>query len=149
VNLSSAGLPKAAGNLARWIAQIPEDLTRGITLGFPGAPAGGGSDNASFACYGAPGFGLGALNWNYGTYTWHTQRDTFDKIVFDDLKNNATLTAMLAYLASEDPETVARDRRSFDRGPRAAATGGQQAFQGPRTWPACTPPLRDATRYSR
>jgi carboxypeptidase Q len=149
VNLSSAGLPKAAGNLARWIAQIPEDLTRGITLGFPGGPAGGGSDNASFACYGAPGFGLGALNWNYGTYTWHTQRDTFDKIVFDDLKNNATLTAMLAYLASEDPETVARDRRSFDRGPRAAATGGQQAFQGPQTWPACTAPLRDATRYSR
>lgn len=151
VNLSSAGLPKAAGNLARWIAQIPEDLTRGITLGFPGGPAGGGSDNASFACYGAPGFGLGALNWNYGTYTWHTQRDTFDKIVFDDLKNNAILTAMLVYLASEDPETVARDRRSFDRGPRPPATAGGpgQGFQGPQTWPACTPPLRDATRYSR
>jgi hypothetical protein len=149
VNLSSAGLPKAAGNLARWVAQIPEDLTRGITLGFPGGPAGGGSDNASFACYGAPGFGLGALNWNYGTYTWHTQRDTFDKIVFDDLRNNATLTAMLAYLASEDPETVARDRRSFDRGPRPVATGGPGQFQPPSGWPACTPPLRDASRYSR
>ena len=64
----------------------------------PGFPAGGGSDDYSFACYGAPAFGLGALNWDYGNYTWHTNRDTYDKIVFDDLKPNATLTAMLAYL---------------------------------------------------
>ncbi|MGE5146856.1 MAG: FAD-dependent oxidoreductase, partial [Candidatus Eiseniibacteriota bacterium] len=42
---------------------------------------GGGSDNASFVCYGAPAFGLGATSWDYGTYTWHTNRDTFDKIV--------------------------------------------------------------------
>ena len=40
-----------------------------------------------------------------------TNRDTFDKIVFDDLKNNATLTAMLVYLASEDPELLPRDQR--------------------------------------
>jgi hypothetical protein len=150
VNLSAQGLIKASGNLARWIAQIPTDLTQGISLGFPGAPSGGGSDNASFICYGAPGFGLGALNWNYGTYTWHTQRDTFDKIVWDDLRNNATLTAMLVYLASEDPETVPRDRRGFERGPRQpAAGGGPFGGQGPTAWPACTPPLRDASRYAR
>lgn len=152
VNLSAQGLTKASGNLARWIAQIPEDITRNITLGFPGAPSGGGSDNASFICYGAPAFGLGALGWNYGTYTWHTQRDTFDKVVWDDLKNNATLTAMLAYLASEDPETVPRDRRGFERGPRPAATGGGGGGgggQGPTAWPACTAPLRDASRYAR
>jgi carboxypeptidase Q len=53
---------------------------------------------------------MGALNWNYGTYTWHTNRDTFDKVVLDDLKHNATLVAMLAYLASEDPEFIKRDR---------------------------------------
>jgi carboxypeptidase Q len=150
VNLSAGGLTRASGNLARWIAQIPTDLTQQITLGFPGNPAGGGSDHASFACYGAPGFGLGALGWNYGTYTWHTQRDTFDKIVFDDLRNNATLTAMLAYLASEDPETVPRDRRSFERGPRAPAAGGGPGGGGePTAWPACTPPQRDAGRYAR
>ncbi len=151
VNLSSGGFIKASGNLARWIAQLPTDLTQGITLGFPGQPAGGGSDHASFACYGAPAFGLGALGWNYGTYTWHTQRDTFDKIVWDDLKNNATLTAMLVYLASEDPEMVPRDKRGFDRGPRPVASGGnfQNLTGGATTWPACTAPLRDATRYAR
>jgi hypothetical protein len=31
-------------------------------------------------------------------------------VVFDDLKHNATLAAMLAYLASEDPEFISRER---------------------------------------
>ncbi|ULT43164.1 hypothetical protein KRR40_06630 [Niabella defluvii] len=39
--------------------------------------------------------------------TWHTNRDTYDKIVFDDLRNNAILTAILAYAASEDPQKIA------------------------------------------
>ena len=47
---------------------------------------------------------------DYRLYTHHTNRDTYDKIVFDDLKENATLVAMLAYAASEDPERVPRDR---------------------------------------
>ncbi len=67
---------------------------------------------ASFICAGALAFSLGALSWNYGTYTWQTNCDTFNKISFDDLKNNATLTAMLVYLASEDPERVPRERRN-------------------------------------
>jgi GAF domain-containing protein len=48
---------------------------------FPGRRRRGGSDNASFVCAGAPAFGLGSLSWDYGTYTWHTNRDTYDKIV--------------------------------------------------------------------
>ena len=24
------------------------------------------------------------INWNYGSYTWHTNRDAYDKVVFDD-----------------------------------------------------------------
>jgi hypothetical protein len=148
VGLSSSGLTSAAGNLARWMASIPTDLSRGIQLSFPGAPAGGGSDKASFSCYGAPGFGLGALGWNYGNYTWHTNRDTFDKVVFDDLRANATLTAMLAYLASEDKETVTRERRVFDQGPRAAPPG-PGGFAGPTSWPACVAPLRDTSGYTR
>ena len=70
----------------------------------------GGTDGAVFACYATPSFGLGALGWNYGTLTWHTNRDTYDKVVFDDIRYNATLTAMLAYLASEDPEFISRER---------------------------------------
>ena len=78
--------------------------------------------------------------WEYGTYTWHTNRDTFDKIVFDELKNNATLTAMLVYLASEDPETMPRERRVMPVDP---ATGKV------RPWPECTKPARASTESQR
>jgi len=152
VNFSGSGFTTASGNLARWMSNIPAEMSRGINLSFPGSPAGGGSDNASFVCYGAPAFGLGATSWDYGTYTWHTNRDTFDKIVLDDLKNNATLTAMLVYLASEDPETLARDRRVFDQGPDrrpGPGFGGGGGGGGPQTWPACTEPLRDYSQYRR
>ncbi len=67
------------------------------------------------------------MSWD-DRYTWHTNRDTFDKVVLDDLKNNATLTAMLAYLASEDPERVPRDQRVM---PVSQRTGEQL------TWPQC------------
>jgi Zn-dependent M28 family amino/carboxypeptidase len=134
-NVSGQGLSRAGESLTRWFARIPTELTSEIDFTFPGVPGGGGSDYASFICAGAPAFGLGSLSWDYGTYTWHTNRDTFDKIVFDDLKENATLVAMLAYLASEDPERVSRERRSV----MPADPQGR-----PREWPAC----RDADRTS-
>ena len=108
--IQTQGLVGAAGNLARWIAQIPTDITSSIELGLPGPQERGGSDHVSFLCYGAPGFRLQSHYPDYRQYTWHTNRDTYDKIIFDDLKNNATLAAMLMYLASEDPERVPRDR---------------------------------------
>jgi hypothetical protein len=111
-----------------WLSKIPDEITRHIELDIPGAPERGGSDHMSFVCHGAPGFRLQSHYPEYRQYTWHTNRDTFDKIVFDDLKNNATLTAMLAYLASEDPDRLPRDRR------RLLPDG-----QG---WPRCAPPRR-------
>ena len=105
----------------------------------PGNPGGGGSDYASFVCYGAPGFSLGALSWDYSSHTWHTHRDTFDKLIFDDLKNNAVLTASLVYLASEDPEFVDRTRRTVITG-----RGGR-----PRQWPTCQPATRSSRNSTR
>jgi hypothetical protein len=141
VNISASGLVGASANYARWLARLPTEITRHLqTVSFPGTPAGGGSDNASFICYGAPAFGLGSLSWDYGTYTWHTNRDTFDKVVFDDLKNNATLVAMLAYLASEDPERVPRDRRIMPPNPQTGA---------PAVWPGCQTPPRNSAAWTR
>jgi hypothetical protein len=137
VRMSASGLVDAAGPLMRWLARAPAEVTGYLEFQAPGMPSGGGTDHASFICAGAPGFSLGALNWGYFDHTWHTQRDTFDKLVFDDLKNNAVLVASLAYLASEDPERVSRERRSVM--PVNRFTGE------PATWPACNP----ATRSSR
>jgi len=135
VNVSASGFPRASAHLADYFSRLPSELTSGITLGFPGSPTGGGTDHASFVCHGAPGFGLGSLGWEYGTYTWHTNRDTFDKVVFDEVMRNATLTAMLVYLASEDPVTMPRDRRVMPTSPQ-----GNQL-----QWPNCGEPAR-ATR---
>ena len=139
VNVSAAGLVDAGSSLARWFSRLPAEITRNVNLSFPGSPAGGGSDNASFACYGGPAFGLGSLSWEYGTYTWHTNRDTFDKVVFDEVRNNATMTAMLAYLASEEPARLPRERRVMPPG-----RNGQQA-----QWPACVPAARSITQSNR
>ena len=108
-SISMQGFTGAGAFFRRWLAQMPDDLARDVRLVDPGTP-GRGSDQVSFTCRGAPAFSLGARNWNYETYTWHTNRDTFDKLVFDDLKNNAMVVAMLAYLASEEPERMPRQR---------------------------------------
>ena len=139
--MSASGFPDASATLARYLARVPAEITRNIKFSFPGAPSGGGTDHASFVSCGAPGFGLGSGDWDYGRYTWHTNRDTYDKISFDDVRNNAALTAMLVYLASEDTVRMPREKRTVF----SVTPSGQ-----PGAWPECrdaqrtTPPLAPA-----
>jgi carboxypeptidase Q len=132
VRLSAQGLVGATSSLATWMSKVPAEVAQHVELDLPGNPGGGGSDYASFVCYGAPGFSLGALSWDYSSHTWHTHRDTFDKLVFDDLRSNAVLTASLVYLSADDPDFVDRTRRTVIRG-----QGGQAG-----SWPACQPAVR-------
>jgi carboxypeptidase Q len=136
VNISMQGLVGAGESFQRWLSRIPTEITRHIQLQVPGSPGGGGSDYASFVCRGAPAFSLGSLSWDYGTYTWHTNRDTYDKIAFSEVRNNAVLTAMLAYLAAEDPVRVPRER--LTPLPNHPRTGE------PMTWPQCREPARSS-----
>jgi hypothetical protein len=123
VNIGGSGYANAKDYLGRWLAAVPGDYKDSIKTTFPGAPGGGGSDHASFVAAGAPAFSLSSLNWSYFNYTWHTNRDTYDKIVFDDVRNNAILTAILVYMACEDPQ-----RSSTEKAP----------LQGNQRWPAQT-----------
>jgi carboxypeptidase Q len=109
-NITGQGFLHAYEFIDRWLSKVPEAIRKPIETKFPGTPGGGGSDFASFVAVGAPGFSLSSLNWLYGTYTWHTNRDTYDKIVFDDLRNNAMLTAILVYAACEDPVKTSREK---------------------------------------
>ena len=146
VRMGGGGLVNAPEHISAWLAKLPPALQKQIDFQGPGFPSGGGSDDASFACHGAPAFGLGALPWDYFNYTWHTNRDTYDKIVFDDLKSNATLTAMLAYLASEDSTTVTRERvdlaalaaaRAAQAPPASSTAAPARGRFAPTTWPVC------------
>jgi carboxypeptidase Q len=96
--------------ITRWLSKVPADYKVELETNFPGSPGGGGSDFASFVAAGAPGFSLSSLNWSYGTYTWHTNLDTYDKIVFDDVRNNAVLAAILVYQACEDANKTPREK---------------------------------------
>jgi hypothetical protein len=153
VRIGGAGLPNAAEHMTSWISQLPSEMQIENLYTGPGLPAGGGSDDFAFACYGVPAFGLGALNWDYGSYTWHTNRDTYDKVVFDDLKSNATLTAMLVYLASEDPTFITRERVDLAAlAARAEQAGAARGRRGgfPTTWPVCEKaPRTTAPRLTR
>ena len=110
VNLSGAGFLNAYEYLSRWLQAVPNDIRTHIKTNFPGSPSRGGSDNASFLAAGAPSFNLGSLSWSYWNYTWHTNRDTYDKIVFDDVRSNAILTAILVYMACEDPNRTSSEK---------------------------------------
>ena len=132
-NISGAGFLHSYDFIGRWLAKVPAAYKQGLETSFPGSPAAGGSDNASFVAAGAPAFSLSSLSWLYGSYTWHTNRDTYDKIVFDDVQNNAILTAMLVYLACEDPAKTPRDRIVL---PVNSRTGQ------PGSWPAQRSPTR-------
>jgi Zn-dependent M28 family amino/carboxypeptidase len=130
VNLSGSGYAKSKDYVGRWLNAIPGEYKDSIKTSFPGMPGGGGSDHASFVAVGAPAFSLGALNWSYFNYTWHTNRDTYDKIVFDDLRNNAIVTAILVYMACEDPERSSTEKvngpnnRSWPAQVKAKRKGG-------------------------
>ncbi|MEO5650165.1 MAG: M20/M25/M40 family metallo-hydrolase [Ginsengibacter sp.] len=108
VNISGQGFLNSYDYVGRWLSAVPDEIRNEIQTSFPGYPGSGGSDFASFVAAGAPAFSLSSNSWAYGTYTWHTNRDTYDKIVFDDVRNNAILTAILAYMASEDPDMSSR-----------------------------------------
>lgn len=111
INIGGQGFVHSYDYLGRWLNAVPKQVRSHIKTDFPGMPSGGGSDQASFVAAGVPAFSLSSLNWGYFGYTWHTTKDTYDKIIFDEVKNNVILTATLAYMASEDPEFTNREKR--------------------------------------
>ncbi len=133
VTIGGGGFVHSYEYISRWLAKVPEDYKKALETKFPGSPAGGGSDYASFLAAGVPAFSLSSNSWLYGSYTWHTNRDTYDKIVFDDVRNNAILTAIMVYMACEDPATTQRDRIVLP----VNATTGQ-----PGKWPEKKAPTR-------
>ncbi|MCZ2101636.1 MAG: M20/M25/M40 family metallo-hydrolase [Chitinophagales bacterium] len=127
-NVAGQGFLHAYDYIGRWLEALPSEQRRHIETSFPGMPSGGGSDNASFTAAGVPGISLSSLNWGYFGYTWHTQRDTYDKIMFDEVINNVIVTTVMAYMASEEPEMVSREKRVLPEG---------------STWPEMREPKRD------
>ncbi len=130
VRINGQGFLHSYDFLSRWLSAVPDDIRNEIETTFPGRPSSGGSDHSSFVTRGAPAFMLSSLSWDYWNYTWHTNRDTYDKIVFDDVRSNAILVAIMAYMASEDEQSVSKEKIVL---PIDKTTGKPQEWPTPRT----------------
>lgn len=135
--INGSGFVHAYDFMSRWMSSVPSYVTKDIKTEFPGIPGGGGSDHSSFVAAGVPAFMLSSLSWGYSTITWHTNLDTYDKLVFDDLKYNVILTAVMTYKASEEPNLVNREQRILPDG-----RDGK-----PGVWPAIRQPRRSGVGY--
>jgi carboxypeptidase Q len=70
-----------------------------------------GTDHLSFLPYGVPGFNFDQLSRGYN-HTHHSQTDTYDKAVPDDLKQAAAVMAVTAYELANLPELLPRGPKS-------------------------------------
>jgi hypothetical protein len=63
----------------------------------------GGTDSTTFNEAGLPGIGLSQDPIEYGTYTWHTSLDTYERVIEDDVRKSAMSIAAAVYqLAMRD-----------------------------------------------
>jgi carboxypeptidase Q len=99
--LTAFGPPAAADVLRQTTASLKD-------LGMLGAATTrsrgtGGTDSTNFNAAGLPGINTLLDPIQYQTYTWHTNLDTYERIVEDDVKKAAIVVASTVYhLAMRD-----------------------------------------------
>ena len=85
----------------------------------------GGSDHTSFNAAGLPGITLGQDGLEYNSHTWHTNLDTVERIVEDDVRRSAVIVASVVYhLAMRDELLPRFAPEALPAAPGAARTGG-------------------------
>jgi carboxypeptidase Q len=68
----------------------------------------GGSDHTSFNEAGLPGIGVQQDPIEYGTYTWHTNLDTYERIIESDAQQSAMAIAAAVYHLAMREEKLPR-----------------------------------------
>jgi carboxypeptidase Q len=86
-----------------WLAPFDDLGAKTITIGNTG-----GTDHLSFDGVGLPGFQFIQDPMDYNTRTHHSNMDTYDRLVEDDLKKSATIVASFVYHTSERSEKLPR-----------------------------------------
>jgi hypothetical protein len=68
----------------------------------------GGTDSTSFSHAGLPGIGMAQDPIEYFTDTWHTNLDTYERIIEDDVKKAAIVAAAAVYQLAMRDEMLPR-----------------------------------------
>jgi carboxypeptidase Q len=105
----------------------------------------GGSDNTSFSQAGLPGIGMGQDPIEYGTHTWHTNLDTYERILEDDVKKDAMVVAWSVYQLAMRDELLPRFSKA-DMPPRPEETSSQPAPSSERNAAQATKPQAKTTK---
>jgi carboxypeptidase Q len=115
------GPPEAANIMRKILEPFKDD-------GVAGAVASrsrnlGGSDNTSFSQAGLPGIGMGQDPIEYQSHTWHTNLDTYERILEGDVKQDAVTMAWCIYQLSMRDDRLPRFAKdAMPPLPPAAAT---------------------------
>lgn len=108
--MSVFGPPEAATVLREALAPFAD-------LGVVGAISSksrnlGGSDNTSFSQAGLTGIGVGQDPIEYFTTTWHTNLDTYERVIEPDVKSSAIVIAAAVYAVAMRDEMLPRFKAS-------------------------------------
>ena len=106
----------------------------------------GGSDNTSFSQAGLPGIGMGQDPIEYGTHTWHTNLDTYERIVEDDVKKDAMVVAWAVYQLAMRDDLLPRYSKADMPAKPAEETTSQPSTPAVRTEAQTTKPPAKATK---
>jgi carboxypeptidase Q len=117
--------PPEAATILREIFAPFEDL--GIMGALPTTSRrSGGTDSTSFNEAGLPGIGLSQDPIEYQTYTWHTNLDTYERIIPDDVKKSATsIASALYHLAMRDEMLPRFTKETMPPPPPPPGQGGR------------------------
>jgi carboxypeptidase Q len=112
---SGTGKPRGAGVFGPASASdmVREAMTPFTDWGFMGAIASdsrrtGGTDSTSFNNAGLPGIGLAQDAFDYGSFTHHTNLDTYERIYEEDVREGAVEIASAVYALAMADEMVPR-----------------------------------------
>jgi Zn-dependent M28 family amino/carboxypeptidase len=89
----------------------------------------GGTDSTSFNEAGLPGIGLSQDPIEYNSYTWHTNLDTYERVIEEDVKKSAIAIAAALYHLSMRDEMLprfAKDKMPAPPAPPRAGSGSGQ-----------------------
>ena len=84
----------------------------------------GGTDSTSFNEAGLPGIGLSQDPIEYNSYTWHTNLDTYERIIEDDVKKSAIAIAAAVHHLAMREEMLPRFTKEAMPAPPPTGRGG-------------------------
>jgi hypothetical protein len=102
----------------------------------------GGTDSTSFSQAGLPGIGLGQDPIEYFNDTWHTNLDTYERIIEEDAKKSAIIVAAAVYQLAMRDDMLAR----FTKADMPAKPAPEQPGAQPAARPAAqAEPVKPST----